>query len=207
MRQNCGLHYRRNKRNPTHINSERCLVLRQQYATTMLEFLKSGHRVINVDETWLNETNFTRQLWCSAKAPASVSSRPISPSLSMIAALDSDGRVFFSLGHAATDQDTFLLFMRHLVKQLDLETPGWEDDAIILIDNAPYHTGKKIRGYFKKMQVPMMYTAPYSYSSSPIETLFAHLKLGELNQDGISTGKKYVQSNSLMIQFILYLIL
>jgi len=37
MRRECGLKYRRNKRNPTHINSERCLVLQQQYATTMLE--------------------------------------------------------------------------------------------------------------------------------------------------------------------------
>ncbi len=34
-----------------------------------------------------------------------------------------------------------MVFMRHLVKQLDVETPGWEDDSIILIDNAPYHTG------------------------------------------------------------------
>ena len=190
MRRECGLKYRRNKRNPTHINSERCLVLRQHYATTMLEFLKSGHRVINVDETWLNETNFTRQMWCSTKTPAAVSSRPISPSLSMIAALDSEGRVYFTLSHAATDQDTFMLFMRHLVKQLDIETPGWEDDTIILIDNAPYHTGKNLRKYFLKMQIPVMYSAPYCYSSAPIETLFAHLKLGELNSERLPTGKK-----------------
>ena len=190
MRRECGLKYRRAKKNPTHINSERCLVLRQHYATTMLEFLKSGHRLLNIDETWLNETNFTRKHWCSAKASSALSSRPISPSLSMIAALDSDGRVYFSLGHAATDQDTFMLFMRHLVKQLDVESPGWEDNTVILIDNATYHTGKKILKYFTKMQVPIMYSAPYSFSSAPIESLFAHLKLGELNQAGINTGKK-----------------
>jgi len=83
-----------------------------------------------------------------------------------------------------------MVFMRHLVKQLDVETPGWEDDSIILIDNAPYHTGKKIRQYFRKMQIPVMYSAPYCYSSAPIETLFAHLKLGELNSQRQSTGKK-----------------
>ena len=69
----------------------------------MLECLKSGRRIINVDKTWLNETNFTRKMWCSTKAPASVSSKPVSPSLSMIAALDSEGRVYFALSHAATD--------------------------------------------------------------------------------------------------------
>jgi len=39
-----------------------------------------------------------------------------------------------------------------------------------------------------------MYTAPYSYSAAPIETLFSFLKLGELNQEGIPTGKKNLQS-------------
>ena len=54
---------------------------------------------------------------------------------------------------------------------------------MILIDNAPYHTGKEIRQYMHKMQLPVIYTAPYCYSSSPIEQLFAHLKLGELNPE------------------------
>ena len=39
-------------------NSERCLVLRQQYALSLLAVLGQGKRIINVDETWLNETNF-----------------------------------------------------------------------------------------------------------------------------------------------------
>ena len=39
-----------------------------------------------------------------------------------------------------------------------------------------------------------MYSAPYSYSSAPIETLFSFRKLDELNQDGISTGNKNFQS-------------
>jgi len=40
------------------------------------------------------------------------------------------------------------------------------------------------------MQIPIMYTAPYSYSASPIEMLFSMVKLGELNEDNESTGKK-----------------
>ena len=38
----------------------RCLVLRQQYALKMLPLLESGRRIINVDESWLNGTNFVR---------------------------------------------------------------------------------------------------------------------------------------------------
>ena len=83
-----------------------------------------------------------------------------------------------------------MLFMRHLVVQLDRDKPGWEEDSLILLDNAPYHTGQEIRAYFKKMQVPIMYSAPYLYSAAPIETLFGHLKLGELNPARQRTGKK-----------------
>ena len=43
------------------------------------------------------------------------------------------------------------------------------------------------------MRLPVFYTAPYSYTSSPIETLFAHLKLGELNPGREPVGKKYVR--------------
>ena len=171
-------------------NSERCLVLRQQYAISLLALLKQGKRIINVDETWLNETNFQRKTWCRPLSSNTVKLRPITPSVAMIAALDTDGRVYFTLSHANTDQDTFMLFMRYLVERLDRETPGWQENSIILMDNAPYHVGKLAREYFRKMQIPVMFTAPYSYSSSPIETLFSMLKLGELNEDNESTGKR-----------------
>ena len=67
--------------------------------------------------------------------------KAISPSLSLITALDTDGRVYFALSHASTDQDTFMLFMRHLVAKLDQDTPGWQEDSYITMDNAPYHAG------------------------------------------------------------------
>ena len=171
-------------------NSQRCLVLRQQYAISLLDLLKQGKRIINVDETWLNETNFQRKTWCRPLSSNTVKLRPITPSVAMIAALDTDGRVYFTLSHANTDQDTFMLFMRYLVERLDRETPGWQENSIILMDNAPYHVGKLAREYFRKMQIPVMFTAPYSYSASPIETLFSMLKLGELNEAGDETGKR-----------------
>ena len=99
--------------------------------------------------------------------------KSVSPSLSMIAALDNEGRIYFSLNHSSTDQDVFMLFMRYLVRKLDEDTPGWENDSIVLIDNATYHRGEDIKKYFRKMQVPIMYSAPYSFSTAPIETLFS----------------------------------
>ena len=98
-----GLTFRKTKKTVPQCNSERCLVLRQQYALTMLSLLKQGKRIINVDETWLNESRFMRKTWIPTNATGSVPLNTISPSLSMITALDTDGRVFFALSHAATE--------------------------------------------------------------------------------------------------------
>ena len=41
-----------------------------------------------------------------------------------------------------------------------------------------------------KLVPHVIYTGPYSYSSAPIELLFAGLKLGELNPERLPTGKR-----------------
>ena len=83
-----------------------------------------------------------------------------------------------------------LAFLVHLVKQLDLERPSWRDDTCLLLDGARYHTGSKVREYMQKLELEVIWSAPYSYSTAPIETVFATLKFGELNPDQRPTGKK-----------------
>ena len=72
MKDDMGLGYRIARKVPVQSNSTRCLVMRQQYAMKMLELLQEGKRVLNIDQSWLNETNFTRQIWCPPNTPATV---------------------------------------------------------------------------------------------------------------------------------------
>ena len=58
-----GIGYKAIKRIPFKGNSTRCLALRQKYAQYMLSLLESGIRVINIDQTWIGDTNFTRRRW------------------------------------------------------------------------------------------------------------------------------------------------
>ncbi len=44
------------------------------------------------------------------------------------------------------------------------------------------------------MNLPIIYTGPYSYAAAPVESVFAALKFGDLNPDRLPTGKKYVQT-------------
>ena len=47
-----------------------------------------------------------------------------------------------------------------------------------------------MREYFRKLEVPVIYSGPYSYSAAPIEMVFGALKRGELNPERRSIGKR-----------------
>ena len=190
LKEELGLGYRMARKVPLQANSERCLVLRQRFALVMLDLLLEGKRVMNVDESWLNETTFTRKIWCPSNAPATITQRTVAPRLSLIAALDTEGRVYFSLTQATTDSDVMLVFLRHLKQRLDQEDVDWASKTIILLDGARYHTSELMREYLRKLQLQVVFSAPYSYQSAPIELLFSQLKLGELNPEREPTGKK-----------------
>ena len=175
MHKELRLGYRLARTVPVQSNHERCLVLRQQFALRMLPLLESGcfssppaHRVINIDQSWLNGTRFTRRVWVPSGAPATVTDKQVAPRISLIAALDTEGRLWFSLTQANTDSDVMILFFRKLTEQLDRESPGWEETTTILLDNAAWHTSSLMKARMAKMQLPICFTGPYSYASAPV---------------------------------------
>ena len=44
-------------------NSQRNLILRQQFGLTLISLLNRGKKILNVDETWLGMTDFRRRKW------------------------------------------------------------------------------------------------------------------------------------------------
>ena len=54
----------------------------------MVDLLAQRKRVINIDETWLNETSFVRKIWASKGGKGNLILRAVQPRISMIAALD-----------------------------------------------------------------------------------------------------------------------
>jgi len=171
-------------------NSDRSLVLRQQYALEMMNLLGAKKRVINIDETWINETSFIRRAWSERNGKGNTQLNSVSPRLSMIAAIDTEGRVWFTLSHANTDSNMIALFLHSLTETLDRETPGWQEDTVFMWDNATYHSSEETRAVIKTLNLSLIFSGPYSYSAAPIELLFAGLKMGELNPDRFPTGKR-----------------
>ena len=51
--------------------------------------------------------------------------KQVAPRISLLLALDTEGRIWCSLTQANTDANVMTMFLRFLIQQLDLETPGW----------------------------------------------------------------------------------
>ena len=161
LRKDLKMGYRLAKTVPTQSNTERCLVLRQQYAQKILKLLESGRRVINIDESWLNQTRFLRRIWAPTKSKFTITDKQVSPRLSLIAALDTDGKMWCCLTQANTDSDVMITFFLHLIKQLDREDAGWQENTTFLLDNAKWHNSTDMMERMANLKLDIIFSAPY----------------------------------------------
>jgi len=84
----------------------------------------------------------------------------------------------------------FQLYLTELVKRLIKMDPLFRENSVILLDNASYHCHVDVLRHIKFLGLTVIFSGPYSYSAAPAELYFAHFKAGQLNPDGVPTGKK-----------------
>ena len=173
-----------------HTNSPKNLVLRQQFALTLFDLIKKGKTILNLDETWLGMSDFRKRKW---QAPGTQNSWPlveIRPRVSMITAMDTQGKLYLTLVQANSNTAIMELYIRQLVLMLDRRQKNWRKEIVIMLDNAPYHTSETIMKLFHALEVPILFTGPHSYDASPIELFFAAFKKADINPRKVATGKK-----------------
>ena len=107
----------------------------------------------------------------------------------MMVALDSDGDIFYSLTQINTDHLVKMLLLTELCKQLDQDRSDWRDSTVMMMDNAPYNKTSEILDHIKYLRIPMVFTGPYSYDASPVESFFGYFKQGLIIETDVPSGK------------------
>ena len=74
-----------------------------------------GKRVINVDESAVNQGVYYRSSWGVTGEPIAQNVKPFGQRLSLLAAIDTDGMTYFALSQSATDARVFGTFLLRLV--------------------------------------------------------------------------------------------
>jgi hypothetical protein len=77
----------------------------------MLSILNEGKVVVNLDESWLSEADFRRKKWRLRGQTNSVKERVITPTVNMIAAIDTEGSLYLSMNQVKTDYEVFCAFV------------------------------------------------------------------------------------------------
>ena len=143
-----------------------------------------------MDETWLDTSDYRRMKWRPINTTNSKPLYPISPTISMIVALDTLGNVYLSLTQSNTNSQIIDIFFRQLAQKLNKERSDWRNDTVIILDNATYHTCPASLKLFESLRIPIMFTGPHSYDAAPCELFFSLFKSVDFNPDRFPTGKK-----------------
>ena len=56
-----------------------------------LDYLVKGKRVINIDESWINEKDYRNKSWRNRYVSNTVGTPAVSPRITFMVAIDSDG--------------------------------------------------------------------------------------------------------------------
>jgi hypothetical protein len=97
--------------------------------------------------------------------------------------------LYFSLTQVNTDSEIKVLFLIDLAAKLDSDRPDWRSDTIILIDNASYNASSYTTKCIRKLGLPVMFSAPYSYDASAVERHFGYFKQAVILDKTQSSGK------------------
>ena len=177
MKDLLNLRYNKIVKLPFHGNSERCMVQRQQCALRFLKLVKTKRRFINIDESWVGSADYRRRSWYRKGVNNSLSARKVSPRITLIVALDSEGKIYATLLQANSDSDTMVLFLTELIRTLDYEDKSWRENSVLMWDNAGYHESEEVLTLMEEQKVPLLFLGPYSYHMAPCEMVFAALKV------------------------------
>ena len=100
-------------------NTHKNMILRQNFAFCMLELLQKGKRIINIDETWINQTNFARHKWRQRGTSNSLKEKQVNPRISVIASVDTEGDMYVCLTQVNTDIPIMKVYLTQLAAALD----------------------------------------------------------------------------------------
>jgi hypothetical protein len=86
--------------------------------------------VVNIDEAALIDSNHSRRSWAKTNTPNSSEECQISPRISIIAGIDTNGEVYVALTQVNTNTNVMKLYMWHLVQILQKQDKDFRKSVV-----------------------------------------------------------------------------
>jgi transposase len=127
--------------------------------------------VVVLDESYAT-TQFTRLRGRCPRQQRLIASVPHGhwKTLTMLAAITTEGMLAAASIDAATDSEVFTLFVR------DVLVPTLRPGMVVVMDNLPAHKIVSVRHAIETAKCRLVYLPPYSPDLSPIENIWSKVK-------------------------------
>lgn len=176
------LGFRYNRKPNIHIrrisNSSKNIL--QTYFLKKKYLLDDKIKFIYIDESCFNNSKHNAKKWTHITSPNFNLNKGRVKSLNLIIAISNHRVESYFINHKRNTGETFLTFLKGLVKKLKAD-PEYNEDYenrqfCIYMDNAPIHKPKKIRSYLESTKLNILFSPPYHPDINPAEYVFRKLK-------------------------------
>ena len=142
----------------------------------MVRLLKTGKKIISIDETSVTETNNLHHTWQKVGSEERHCYKQAFANITVIGAITMAGRVYYSLVRGSNTAVTYAIFLEELADRLDQDEPGWRGTSVLIQDNAALHRGPAVLKAIRDNKLPIWNSAPASFCCLAIELWWAKFK-------------------------------
>ena len=118
--------------------------------------------LINIDETTLNKATKENYSWTQIGIPTPIWNITFKNSVSIIAAITTDGLSFWWLRAGLTDSSVFVDYLTDLVAYLKGHSKFKLKRMRLILDNAKYHTSSKTLKFLNSLDAKTCFLPTYS---------------------------------------------
>ena len=168
--------YRKASTNSMLANSSVNRIVRQAFARQLAESYMSDQEIWHMDESSIQSISHKLSGWFFRFDTGNVTERIMRKSITLIAAISSRGRIVWAAHTEKSNTQSTILFVDQMIQLLDDVDGIQPEPRFICLDCAPYHRSKQFLRWTQSREVRFCFLSKYSFSISPVELLFQHLK-------------------------------
>ena len=150
-------------------------------------------KIIQVDEFTVGRGTFVSMAWSKRGESGYAIQQQIVSRFSVIAAIWDSNLELVAISKSNTNGGVFAEFMKLLNEEMKKRYTELKERIVITLDGALYHWVKDVEEYWRKMDLMVVQTQPYTPQFSPVELFINWVK---------SKIRKKIRMNKLVLPFI-----
>ena len=171
-----GYSYQRNHFKPVSAFEPTQKIVNFKVCKTLIEFQQQRKTIICLDESGFHLGVQKEYSYAKRCTHPFRTGRSEAYKLHIIMAITQENIFAYQARREGHNEHSFIAFILDLTRKIHQLGRGYEHDAVLFLDNAPFHRSDNAMKLLKMLPFPVFFNAPHWSDMNPIETVFSILK-------------------------------